>query len=450
MALNKFVLVYSAADEAPMEKLLVSIVIPVYNGENFLRDAIDSALTQTYRNCEVIVVNDGSTDGTEQICLSYGERIRYFCKENGGVATALNLGVEEMRGEYFSWLAHDDMFFPQIVERQIEALRAKGDMEALVHCNFNVLDMNTGITRFHDDSVKYGVEKLTNSNFAPVFVCIYGGCFLAHRSHFERVGLFNSALKGTQDSVWLFHALRGRRSVFITDPLFTAREHGMRGQRTMTGFDSEFNRMIIGFCNALKHNEMTNLCGTAYKFYYWLYELLSGFPVANTCLDYLYEKLRTLSLKDDQEHSLPFSLRERLMGNKNISAKLALFGAGFQGKELLKTFKTFEQTVNCFIDNNEEKIDTYIEGIPCISFDEFKKTKNDYRVIIAILEDQEVMSQLKSIGVPGVLQLRQVWRLLFDYAPLFKNIPNPTATAHPANIGNFLIQKQEGTQGERK
>ena len=71
-----------------------------------MREAIDSALAQTYERVEVIVVNDGSTDGTEQIALSYGERIRYFRKENGGVSSALNLGIKEMKGEYFSWLSH--------------------------------------------------------------------------------------------------------------------------------------------------------------------------------------------------------------------------------------------------------------------------------------------------------------------------------------------------------
>ena len=81
----------------------VSIVIPVYNGANFLREAIDSALGQTYPNIEILVVNDGSDDGgeTESIALSYGNQIRYFRKENGGVATALNFGIEHMKGDYF-------------------------------------------------------------------------------------------------------------------------------------------------------------------------------------------------------------------------------------------------------------------------------------------------------------------------------------------------------------
>ncbi|QQS18926.1 glycosyltransferase family 2 protein [Candidatus Saccharibacteria bacterium] len=90
----------------------VSIVIPVYNGSNYLREAIDSALAQTYKNVETIVVNDGSTDGgaTEKIAKSYGSKIRYYNKENGGVASTLNFGTQKMTGEYFSWLSHDDLY----------------------------------------------------------------------------------------------------------------------------------------------------------------------------------------------------------------------------------------------------------------------------------------------------------------------------------------------------
>lgn len=82
---------------------LVSIVIPVYNGGDYLKEAIDSALAQTYNNIEILIINDGSDDGgiTENIALSYGERVRYFCKKNGGVATALNLGIRNMRGGVF-------------------------------------------------------------------------------------------------------------------------------------------------------------------------------------------------------------------------------------------------------------------------------------------------------------------------------------------------------------
>ena len=91
---------------------VVSIVIPVYNGSNYLREAVDSALQQTYGRTEVIVVDDGSDDGgrTDAIIRSYGDRVRRFRKPNGGVSTALNHGLREMTGEWFAWLSHDDRF----------------------------------------------------------------------------------------------------------------------------------------------------------------------------------------------------------------------------------------------------------------------------------------------------------------------------------------------------
>ncbi len=89
----------------------------------------------------MIVVNDGSSDGgkTEEIALSYGDRIRYFRKENGGVASALNLGIREMRGEYFSWLSHDDVYLPRKVEREAAALAARGD-DAIAYSDYEVID----------------------------------------------------------------------------------------------------------------------------------------------------------------------------------------------------------------------------------------------------------------------------------------------------------------------
>lgn len=104
---------------------LVSIVIPVYNGANYMRQAIDSALAQTYENIEVIVVNDGSTDNgeTERIALSYGDKITYYKKENGGCASALNYGISKMNGQWFSWLSHDDVYFPDKIRSAVEQIK---------------------------------------------------------------------------------------------------------------------------------------------------------------------------------------------------------------------------------------------------------------------------------------------------------------------------------------
>ena len=115
----------------------ISIVIPVYNGEKYMKEAIDSALDQTYKNTEIIVVNDGSTDKTEEIALSYGDKIRYFYKGNGGQSSALNFGIEKMTGELFSWLSHDDVYYPQKIEKQIAFLNQKhSNCDIFVYSNY--------------------------------------------------------------------------------------------------------------------------------------------------------------------------------------------------------------------------------------------------------------------------------------------------------------------------
>ena len=117
------------------------MIIPVYNGANYLREAIDSALAQTCPDCEVLVINDGSTDNgaTEAVALSYGDKIRYFSKENGGVATALNLGMRKMRGDFFSWLSHDDVYLPRHVECLLEC-RRDGPAGSIVYGDIALMD----------------------------------------------------------------------------------------------------------------------------------------------------------------------------------------------------------------------------------------------------------------------------------------------------------------------
>ena len=132
----------------------VSVVIPVYNGANYLAEAIESALAQTYKNIEIIVVNDGSNDGgaTERVARSYGEKIRYFEKENGGVSSALNFGIQQMTGEYFSWLSHDDTYTVDKIKNSIDFLikyiQSVNTLFTLITLdiffNYDIIKMNIG------------------------------------------------------------------------------------------------------------------------------------------------------------------------------------------------------------------------------------------------------------------------------------------------------------------
>src|SRR5258707_1575790 len=104
-----------------MSNDLASVIVNNYNYARFLREAIDSALDQTYRNTEVIVVDDGSTDGSREIIASYGDRIIPVLKENCGQNSALNAGFSLSLGDGILFLASDDVLFPNAVRTSIDA-----------------------------------------------------------------------------------------------------------------------------------------------------------------------------------------------------------------------------------------------------------------------------------------------------------------------------------------
>lgn len=120
---------------------LVSIVINNYNYAAFLRDAIDSALAQTYPRCEVIVVDDGSTDESPGIIRSYGDRIRAVLKGNGGQGSALNAGFEVARGTLVAFLDSDDMFFPDKIARCVREAGALPSAQLIYH-RVQTVDLN--------------------------------------------------------------------------------------------------------------------------------------------------------------------------------------------------------------------------------------------------------------------------------------------------------------------
>ena len=218
---------------------LVSIVIPVYNGANFMKEAIDSALGQTYKNIEVIVVNDGSRDDgeTDRIARSYGDRIVYVQKENGGVSSALNVGIKHMRGEYFSWLSHDDMYSPTKVENQITLLSKFNDPNLIALCGNRQINaktefINSGISgKFVENEIISSEEALKSLlNVGP----FHGCTLLIPKCVFEKCGGFDERLRYSQDLLmWYKIFLNGYKLVYSGETDVYGRVHNK--QLTQTG-----------------------------------------------------------------------------------------------------------------------------------------------------------------------------------------------------------------------
>ncbi|MCB8982726.1 MAG: glycosyltransferase family 2 protein [Ardenticatenaceae bacterium] len=137
----------------------VSIGIPVYNGENFLSEAIECVLAQTYQDFEIILSDNGSTDATQEICEAYtakDARISYYrSDQNRGAAWNFNQTFELSRGDYFKWLAHDDLMAPEFLERTVAVLDQDPEV-VLAYTGVSLIDENRELIEEYKDKIDSG------------------------------------------------------------------------------------------------------------------------------------------------------------------------------------------------------------------------------------------------------------------------------------------------------
>ncbi len=221
----------------------VSAIIPVYNQERYLASAVDSVLGQSFRDFEVIVVDDGSTDRTPDVIASYGDRIRAFRKPNGGVATALNLGIRQARGESVAWLSSDDLWEPRKLERQVEALR--GNPKAgLVYTDVWVIDADGRVLRRTPPPSNETGQQFLRALLRRCFV--NGTSVLVRREVFDAVGLFDEKLQiATDYDMWLRIAQAGFEFVHLPEPLARYRVHPEQDSYTKGGSMRRAGKRVV-------------------------------------------------------------------------------------------------------------------------------------------------------------------------------------------------------------
>ena len=112
----------------------VSIVIPTYNRESFIKKALDSVMEQTFRDFEVVVIDDGSTDRTKDIVSGYGDNVHYYYQENRGIAGARNPGIKKSTGDYIAFLDSDDYWIPEKLQRQLALFHEHPEYGMVASC----------------------------------------------------------------------------------------------------------------------------------------------------------------------------------------------------------------------------------------------------------------------------------------------------------------------------
>lgn len=175
--------------------LRVSVVVPVFNGEGFLADAIDSVLAQTAPVTEIVVVDDGSTDATVTVAARYGERIRLLRQSNQGVSAARNHGIRASRSELLTFLDADDRFEPNALELHLERFERHADVGIVL-----------GQFRDFSGDAPSRSDNATAGRAADEQLFTSFGCALIRRAVFDTVGLLREDLRLAEDWDWFTRA----------------------------------------------------------------------------------------------------------------------------------------------------------------------------------------------------------------------------------------------------
>jgi glycosyltransferase involved in cell wall biosynthesis len=184
---------------------LVSVVIPVFNGERFLREAVQSVLDQGYSSVEIIIVDDGSTDGTATVVKGFPDTVRYLRQTNQGPAAARNRGIEAAHGSLLAFADSDDLWPAGKLALQLPLLTRDAAIEIVMG-------------RIQQVVLSQTVDGQTQTEeFAEPAFSVNLGSAVIRRSVFERVGLFDETMRYSEDVDWFMRAREAGAAILTID-----------------------------------------------------------------------------------------------------------------------------------------------------------------------------------------------------------------------------------------
>lgn len=232
------------------EDFLISIVIPIYNAEKYLEQCLNSIKNQTYKNFEVILVNDGSIDNSESICKAFVEsdtRFRYYLKANGGASSARNLGLDNVKGDFITFIDSDDWIAEKHLELLINSIK-KTNSDIVVSCykEFdNNIDTYYTIVYTKQEKNLLNFEKMNRDDFLTIFpklmslnVCFNNAVAKLFRKELVNNLRFDTSIKYGEDLDFYFSLYLNVESISYVDEItYVYRIHG---DSTTSNFNQEY------------------------------------------------------------------------------------------------------------------------------------------------------------------------------------------------------------------
>jgi len=326
----------------PMTKALVSVIIPAYNCAGVLSETIESVLEQTYGNIEIVVVDDGSTDGTGIVAERYLDsgKVRCFRQENGGPGAARNLGIKVARGEFIAFVDADDSLRVDSIEKRMALVAEAGDLE-LVYSNYIIRHSDSSVTARFDGTYaeKYGslcreyvhgvVFEGSPSEIFEIPFDFWTGTVLIARNLMERVGLFRTDISiGEDRDMWIRMSMGVGRIGYVGSPVACYN----RSRSGLTGGDPVRYAMARRDLNYYflekygRSSQRRNVKKVIFESLSWVYfdmgkhyrkSGMTGRAIGNFLRSIYYSPKNQLPYREIASSILPRGLRDRFRMSSN-------------------------------------------------------------------------------------------------------------------------------------
>jgi len=332
----------------------VSIVLPTYNGQMYIKDSVESIINQTYTDWELIIVNDCSSDNTREIINKFelnDPRIHVVENDtNQKLPKSLNIGFRKAMGEYLTWTSDDNIYHSNAIEKMTSYL--DNNNSVMVCAGMEWIDEEGTFIKRH---MKY------SHDFMMINDCV-GACFMYKREVLDTVGEYDTSLFLVEDyEYWLRILFRYKNISYIDESLYTYRFH--RNSLTATR-KMDIHNMLLKMrkmhLDKLINNWKDNKAG-----------------LCEIYLDFLRNKCLDECVKEKIEQLVP---ELTIIKHESAGDRIIIYGAGKIGE---RAYGKYGNHISFFSDKNVEKIGKRINGIMTISIDEMINRKNEYSIVIA-------------------------------------------------------------------
>lgn len=355
----------------------VSIVLPVYNGEKYVRESIDSILAQELSDWELIIVDDCSTDHTGEIVKRYAgmdSRIKIIHnRENKRLPMSLNIGFRQASGEYLTWTSDDNKYMPNALRVMADYLDVNSS-EYMVCADMRYIDAEgcvTGVFEGFDGSKMYLQNNI-------------GACFLYRREILKTVGEYDRDLFGIEDyDYWVRIYQKYGNIGHLGQQLYDYRRHdeGLTVQKAnlirkqKAAFRLKHIKEIMNFPYREKEGRKKVLMQT-------YYDLLISQPKSEPLLNTMKEEISELACDRYRNDNKPY----------------LIFGAGKFGD---KVYNMLQEGCCCYADNNADKVGSIKNGLEIISVQEMRNRAGECQIIVAADGENGInmILQLYAMGI---------------------------------------------------